>query len=220
MPVAARWGDRQHTADRLDPKLPLMLFNEGNHLPNRRSGSACAKYADAFLRIPLAWRSCLFPRSNAFSRARRSLVKPSRRRAHRRPGPLERTGRVACRVKRPSFDAIALWAALSLSYSGRCWRKRRPPHSRKSAVYFGGFLLVHRAHPLRVLHPINPGRFILSGRVPKKLYDSIDALQTDLDEWLHHHNHQPTHQGKMCCGRTPFQTMIEGKKICKEKFVN
>ena len=98
MPVAARWGDRQHTADRLDPKLPLMLFNEGNHLPNRRSGSACAKYADAFLRIPLAWRSCLFPRSNAFSRARRSLVKPSRRRAHRRLGPLERTGRVACRV--------------------------------------------------------------------------------------------------------------------------
>ena len=81
MPVAARWGDRQHTAGRLDPKLPLMLFNEGNHLPNRRSGSACAKYAEAFLRIQLAWRSCLFPRSNAFSRARRSLVKPSRRRA-------------------------------------------------------------------------------------------------------------------------------------------
>ena len=98
MPVATRWGDRQHTADRLDPKLPLMLFNEGNHLPNRRSGSACAKYAEAFLRIPLAWRSCLFPRSNAFSRACRSLVKPSRRRAHRRLGPLERTRRVACRV--------------------------------------------------------------------------------------------------------------------------
>ena len=54
MPVAARWGDRQHTAGRLDPKLPLMLFNEGNHLPNRRSGFTCAKYADAFLRIPLA----------------------------------------------------------------------------------------------------------------------------------------------------------------------
>ena len=68
MPVAARWGDRQHTAGRLDPKLPLMLFNGGNHLPNRRSGFTCAKYAEAFLTIPLAWRSCLFPRSNAFSR--------------------------------------------------------------------------------------------------------------------------------------------------------
>ena len=83
MPVAARWGDRQHTAGRLDPKLPLMLFNEGNYLPNRRSSSACAKYAEAFLRIPLAWRSCLFPRSNAFSWARWSLVKPSRSPASR-----------------------------------------------------------------------------------------------------------------------------------------
>ncbi|AUQ65258.1 IS481 family transposase [Phaeobacter inhibens] len=54
----------------------------------------------------------------------------------------------------------------------------------------------------------------------KKLYDSIDALQADLNEWLHHYNHERTHQGKMCCGRTPFQTMIEGKEIWKEKFVN
>ncbi len=54
----------------------------------------------------------------------------------------------------------------------------------------------------------------------KKLYDSIGALQTDLGEWLHHYNHQRTHQGKMCCGKTPFQTMIEGKQIWKEKFVN
>ena len=54
----------------------------------------------------------------------------------------------------------------------------------------------------------------------KTLYDSIDALQADLDDWLHHYNHQRTHQGKMCCGRTPFQTMIEGKQIWKEKFMN
>lgn len=54
----------------------------------------------------------------------------------------------------------------------------------------------------------------------KTLYDSIDALQADLDDWLHHYNHKRTHQGKMCCGRTPFQTMIEGKQIWKEKFMN
>jgi hypothetical protein len=54
----------------------------------------------------------------------------------------------------------------------------------------------------------------------KKLYDSIDALQVDLDEWLHSYNHQRTHQGKMCCGRTPFETMIDGKEIWQEKFVN
>lgn len=55
---------------------------------------------------------------------------------------------------------------------------------------------------------------------PKKLYDSIEALQADLDEWLHHYNHERTHQGKMCCGRTPVETMIDGKEIWQEKFVN
>ncbi len=54
----------------------------------------------------------------------------------------------------------------------------------------------------------------------EKLYDSIEALQADLDEWLHHYNHGRTHQRKMCCGRTPFQTMIEGKEIWKEKSLN
>ena len=53
----------------------------------------------------------------------------------------------------------------------------------------------------------------------KKLYDNIDALQADLDEWLHHDNHERTHQGKMCCGRTPIETMIDGKEIWQEKFV-
>ena len=54
----------------------------------------------------------------------------------------------------------------------------------------------------------------------KKLFHSIDALQADLDEWLHHDNHERTRQGKMCCGRTPIETMIDGKEIWQEKFVN
>jgi transposase InsO family protein len=29
----------------------------------------------------------------------------------------------------------------------------------------------------------------------KKLFHSIDALQADLDEWLHQDNHERTHQG-------------------------
>ena len=49
---------------------------------------------------------------------------------------------------------------------------------------------------------------------------SIDVLQADLDEWLHHYNQERTHQGKMCCGRTPIETMIDGKEIWQEKFVN
>ena len=54
----------------------------------------------------------------------------------------------------------------------------------------------------------------------KRVYEDIDTLQADLDEWLHHYNTQRTHQGKMCCGRTPFDTMVEGKQIWKEKFLS
>jgi transposase InsO family protein len=54
----------------------------------------------------------------------------------------------------------------------------------------------------------------------KKLNVSIDTLQADLDDWLHHYNHERTHQGKVCRGRTPIETMINGKEIWKGKFVN
>ncbi len=54
----------------------------------------------------------------------------------------------------------------------------------------------------------------------KKIYDSVDELQIDLDEWLIKYNTQRTHQGKMCLGRTPMETLIDGKAIWKEKFVN
>ncbi|NDH09835.1 MAG: IS481 family transposase [Gammaproteobacteria bacterium] len=54
----------------------------------------------------------------------------------------------------------------------------------------------------------------------KKIYETIDALQKDLDEWLQYYNNKRTHQGKMCCGRTPIQTLIDGKQLWKEKFLN
>ena len=52
----------------------------------------------------------------------------------------------------------------------------------------------------------------------KKVYRSLEELQGDLDEWICYYNEHRTHQGKMCCGRTPMQTMIEGKKAWKEKI--
>lgn len=54
----------------------------------------------------------------------------------------------------------------------------------------------------------------------RKLYSSIEALQTDLDDWLEYYNNERTHQGKRCCGRTPMATLLDGKSIWKEKFVN
>ena len=51
----------------------------------------------------------------------------------------------------------------------------------------------------------------------KKLYDSLEELQNDLDEWLNFYNTERTHQGKMCCGRTPMDTLLDGKSIWAEK---
>lgn len=51
----------------------------------------------------------------------------------------------------------------------------------------------------------------------KKLYSSLEELQKDLDEWLDYYNNNRTHQGKMCCGRTPMQTLLDGKLIWLEK---
>lgn len=53
----------------------------------------------------------------------------------------------------------------------------------------------------------------------KKVYGDIDVLQTDLDEWLHYYNNERTHQGKMCCGRTPMETLEDGKQIWQEKLI-
>lgn len=51
----------------------------------------------------------------------------------------------------------------------------------------------------------------------KKVYGNLESLQIDLDEWVHDYNTERTHQGKMCCGRTPMQTLLAGKAIWKEK---
>ena len=54
----------------------------------------------------------------------------------------------------------------------------------------------------------------------KKLYGDLDSLQTDLDNWLWYYNNERTHQGNMCCGRTPMDTLLDGKRIWAEKNLN
>lgn len=51
----------------------------------------------------------------------------------------------------------------------------------------------------------------------RKIYLTLAELQADLDAWITHYNEERTHQGKMCCGRTPLQTLIAGKEVWKEK---
>ena len=40
----------------------------------------------------------------------------------------------------------------------------------------------------------------------KKIYRTIDELQTDLDAWIAEYNEQRPHQGRWCFGKTPMQT--------------
>jgi hypothetical protein len=51
----------------------------------------------------------------------------------------------------------------------------------------------------------------------KNLYTALDALQADLDAWVYGYNHERSHQGKMCCGRTPMQTLLDGRALWDEK---
>src|SRR6201990_2492833 len=51
----------------------------------------------------------------------------------------------------------------------------------------------------------------------KKLYDTSDALQADLDEWMAIYNEQRTHQGRWCFGKTPMQTFLDTAAWAREK---
>ena len=53
----------------------------------------------------------------------------------------------------------------------------------------------------------------------KKLYGDLDELQADLDPWPVKYNEQRSHQGKMCCGRTPKETFEYVMQIWREKEI-
>jgi transposase InsO family protein len=54
----------------------------------------------------------------------------------------------------------------------------------------------------------------------KKIYNTIEQLQQDLDVWLKYYNEERTHQGKQCCGRTPMQTLLDAKNIVEQKTLH
>ena len=54
----------------------------------------------------------------------------------------------------------------------------------------------------------------------KKIYHSIEELQADLDQWVSQYNHERTHTGKYCFGRTPHQTFQDTKHLAQEKMLD
>jgi transposase InsO family protein len=54
----------------------------------------------------------------------------------------------------------------------------------------------------------------------KKLYESIEQLQEDVDNWLTNYNWERPHSGRFCFGKTPMETFLEGKKIVEQKMLD
>ena len=54
----------------------------------------------------------------------------------------------------------------------------------------------------------------------KKLYNTLESLQTDVDEWIRKYNYERPHSGKYCYGKTPYQTFLESKHIAIEKTID
>ena len=53
----------------------------------------------------------------------------------------------------------------------------------------------------------------------KKIYQSIEQLQSDLDFWINEYNTNRLHSGKYCFGKTPQQTFVESIFLAKEHYL-
>jgi len=54
----------------------------------------------------------------------------------------------------------------------------------------------------------------------KKVYNTIEELQADLDAWVDNYNTERPHSGKYCFGKTPMQTFEDSMPMAKEKLLN
>ena len=53
----------------------------------------------------------------------------------------------------------------------------------------------------------------------KKLYQDLETLQADLDDWLEYYNQQRPHSGRYCFGKTPMETFKESLNLAKLKML-
>ena len=51
----------------------------------------------------------------------------------------------------------------------------------------------------------------------KKLYSSLEEIQSDIEIWLDYYNNNRPHSGKHCYGKTPMQTCNDSKGLAKSK---
>ena len=54
----------------------------------------------------------------------------------------------------------------------------------------------------------------------KKIYQTLEQLQADLDQWIKHYNEERPHSGRYCYGKTPMATFDDSLSLAKEKILN
>jgi len=54
----------------------------------------------------------------------------------------------------------------------------------------------------------------------KKIYQSLEQLQEDVDAWVAEYNQDRPHQGRWCYGKTPMETFLSSIPLAKEKVIN
>lgn len=54
----------------------------------------------------------------------------------------------------------------------------------------------------------------------KKMYDSIEELQKDVEKWIKEYNEKRAHSGRYCYGKTPRQTFDESKHLAQAKMLD
>jgi transposase InsO family protein len=54
----------------------------------------------------------------------------------------------------------------------------------------------------------------------KKVYESLEQLQEDAEEWLGYYNRERPHSGRYCYGKTPWQTFQDSKHLALEKILD
>jgi len=54
----------------------------------------------------------------------------------------------------------------------------------------------------------------------KKLYNTLEELQSDIDQWIDFYNRERPHSGRYCFGKTPMQTFVDSKELSQGKDLN
>lgn len=54
----------------------------------------------------------------------------------------------------------------------------------------------------------------------KKLYNTLEELQLDIDQWIDFYNTERPHSGRYCFGKTPAQTFADSKNLAQDKDLN